>query len=636
MNIEECNHIRIRDSNNYAMNVERTIKQIEDLYQIDFRTLPQWQKLVQRMHLPITDCKRKIQDSKRRKATIIDKLCIESCRPSPFELTDELARTAKIWKAMQANLKMKKKSILNLTESLHKSVHSETEYDEMLADESLGHPNTEVNASVEPTIVKSEPGTSTKSQNSHLPPLISINPHRRISLLNSDQSLSHHPAVIEPINCAKEPDEWSVLPQSTNLISVPNMITIENQSLIEQTISFALITFSSNPYLNLRFKGLTDNTPFRRAKIIPNYPVKLFPGLAVNFKFVFELQPNPKDFVVNLFFKVRQRVFAEAPVEGFSLPVVGTFYIKPEAIRFTEEINIPPTYFWHINAKCGFPFSGVTIEVPDNHCYNLHITKRNMNLVQGSEHGIFSVEPMTPTSEIAQKDLDEEVTAQSKSVVSSIACQEEIELASITNFIILSITDAIERALDVFVFEKTYLPLKPFSKQTIKVYQTKFEHIGFHQSLYEFKFTDPETEETLCKTVKVFGEALLNPVQIEPGLLDMTVSPIVQGRCEDHFKITNSNKIYPVTVKIKLTSKMKQLISITPMETLIPTTTSVSFLVGFCSKDLNKNIREDFVHLTIKIIVIGNKSLYRNVPPIYYEIIAPCSSEFLKLYNFCD
>ncbi|XP_063626288.1 uncharacterized protein LOC134797867 [Cydia splendana] len=641
MNIAECNHIRIRDGNDYGMNVERTIKQIEDLYQIDFRTLPQWQKLVQRMHLAITDCKRKIQDSKRRKATIIDKLCIESCRSSPFELTDELARTAKIWKAMQANLKMKKESILNLTRSFH---NSETEYGEILAEESLGHPNTEVIVSLEsldPTIVKSEHGTSTKSQYSHLPAYICINPHRRISLLNSDQSslklADSSPAVIEPINCAKEPGEWSVLPQSTNIISVPNTITIENQSLNEQSISFSLITYSSGyPYLNLRFKGLTDDRPFRRAKILPNTPVKLFPGLAVNFKFVFKLQPNPEDFAVNLFFKVGQRVFDEAPVEGFSLPIVGTFFIKPEAIHVTEEINIPPTYFWHINAKCGFPFSGVTIKVPDNHCYNLHITKQNLNLVQESEDGIFSVEPMTLSSTIAQRDLVAEVIAQSKTVVSSNAYQEENGSALISNFITLIINDAIERALDVFVFEKTDLPLEPFSKQTIKVYQTKVEHIGFHQSLYEFKFTDPETEETLCKTVKVFGEVLPNPVQIEPGLLDMTVSPIVQGRCEDHFTITNSNKIYPFTIKIKLTSKMKQLISITPMETLIPTTTSVSFLVGFCSKDLNKNIREDFVHLTIKIIVIGNKSVYRNVPPIYYEIIAPCSSEFLKLYNFCD
>ncbi|XP_063540741.1 uncharacterized protein LOC134749656 [Cydia strobilella] len=638
MNIAECNHIRIRDGNNYRMNVERTIKQLEDLYQIDFRTLPQWQKLVQRMHLAITDCKRKIQDSKRRKATIIDKLCMESCRPSPFDLTNELARTSKIWKAMEANLKMKKEFILNLTESVHSSLHDETGYGEILGEESLGHPNTEVIAFQDTTIGKDEPGTSS---NSHLPAHICINPHTRISSLKSDQSslsLADSSPAVMPINCVK-PDEWSVLPQSTNIISVPNTITIENLSLNEQTISFSLITFSSEyPYLNLRFKGLTDNTAFRRAKILPCTPVKLFPGLAVNFKFVFKLKPNPEDFAVNLFFKVGQKVLAEAPVEGFSLPVVGAFFIKPEAIHVTEVINIPPTYFWHINANCGFPFSDVTIKVPDKHCYNLYITKRNLNLVQELEHDILSIEPMTLSSTtIAQRDLDQEVIAQSKTFVSSNECQEETESALISNFITLIINDAIERALDVFVFEKIYLPLEPFAKQAIKVYQTKVEHIGFHQSLYEFKFTDPETEETvLHKTVKVFGEVLPSPVQIEPGLLDMTVSPIVQGRCVDRFTIINSNKRFPVTIKIKLTSKIKQLISITPMETSIPIDTHVSFVVGFCSRDLNKNIKEDFVHLTIKIIVIGDKSVYRNVPPIYYEILAPCSSEFVKLYKFCD
>ncbi|XP_061720532.1 uncharacterized protein LOC133527508 [Cydia pomonella] len=634
MKIAECNHIRIRDGNTYGMNVERTIKQLEDLYQIDFRTLPQWQKLVQRMHLAITDCKRKIQDSKRRKATIIDKLCIQSCRPSPFELTDELARTAKRWKAIEANLKIKKESILNLTESVHSSVHDETVYGEILGEESLGHPNTD--ASPDPTGGKDE---LLAMPESHLPTYVCINQHKRISLLQSDQSslsvADSGPAVM-PVNCVKKPDDWLVLPQSTNIFSVPDTITIENQSLNEQTISFSLITFSSEyPYLNLRYKGLTDNTPFRRAKILPVTPVKLFPGLAVNFKFVFKLQPNPEDFTVNLFFKVGQKVLAEAPVEGFSLPVVGVFSRKPEAIHVTEEINIPTTYFWHINANCGFPFSDVTIKVPDKHCYNLHITKRNLNLVQESEHDIFSIEPMTLSSTtIAQRDLDQEVIAQSKTFVSSNESQEETESALISNFITLIINDAIERALDVFVFEKTYLPLQPFSKQTIKVYQTKVEHIGFHQSLYEFKFTNPETEETvLHKTVKVLGEVLPNPVQIQPGLLDMTVSSIVQGRCEDHFTITNSNKRFPVKIKIKLTSKMKQLISITPMETFIPTGTRVSFLVGFCSKDLHKNVREDFVHLTIKIIIIGDKSVYRNVPPIYYEILAPCSSEFLKLYR---
>ncbi|XP_063366861.1 uncharacterized protein LOC134655340 [Cydia amplana] len=630
MNIAECNHIRIRDGN-YGMNVERIIQQLEDLYQIDFRTLPQWQKLIQRMHLASTECKRKIQDSKRRKTTIIDKLYIESCRPSPFELTDELARTAKIWKAMEANLKTKKESILNLTESVHSSLHDETVYGEILGEESLGHPNTEVFASPGPIIGQDEPVTS-------LPAYIGINPHRRISSLKSDQSclsLADSGLAVKPINCVKKPDEWSVLPQCTNIISAPNTITIENQSLNEQTISFSLITFSSEyQYLNLQFKRLTDNTPFRRAKILPVTPVKLFPGEAVNFKFVFKLQPNPENFAVKIFFKVGQNVLAEAPVEGFTLPVVGVFFIKTEAVHVTEEINIPPTYFWHINANFGFPFSGVTIKVPDDNCYNLHITKRNLNLLQELEH-TFSIEPMTPSSTtIAQRHLDEEVIAQSKTFVSSNECQEETESALISIFITIIINDIIERALDVFVFEKTYLPLEPFSKQTIKVYQTKVEHIGFHQSLYEFKITDLETEETvLNKTVKVFGEVLPNPVQIEPGLLDMTVSPIVQGRCKDSFTIINSNKRFPVTIKIKLTSKIKQLISITPMETSIPIDTRVSFVVGLCSKDLNQTIREDFVHLTIKIIVIGDKSVYRNVPPIYYEILAPCSSEFLKLYK---
>ncbi|XP_073953736.1 uncharacterized protein [Choristoneura fumiferana] len=630
MKIAECNHIRIRDGNDYNMNVERMIKHFEAQYNLDFRSLPQWEKLVQRMHLSITDCKRKIQGANRRKTLIINKLYQEFCRPSPFELTDNFARTNKMWQSKK-NLNEMKKRISLSTPTDSASIRDELGYDEMVEETSAGPPNTENNTSAEVLATKDEIMSPTETV-SHLPTFICINQHKLISALGSKESSLSRISNQEVLDIKSDVKlkEWLLLKKCTKVVCFPKKIILSDKSLEDQIVTFSLLNCTLE-YLNLRYMGVTDEDNFRRAKILPVTPLKLYPGLAVTFKFLFRFQ-NQQDFSTYLYFRVGQKVLAEAPIEALCVPIASV-NICATSISVPDIVNIPPMYFWRINAKNGFPKSAVTIDVTGDCSYDLHVSKVSVDLTEDLQV-THSVDPMSPTTEsMILREEDQEVITESKALLPPTDA-DDTESLKITDIIILLIEECIEKALDIFVFERTYLFVKPNSKQRIPVYLTKPEHIGYHQSFYELEFNDPETNGTVfSKTIKVFGEVLPNPIQVQPILLDMTQSPVIHGFCEDRFTISNSHKLYPVTIKIKLTTKISKLIRVVPMETLLPAKSSVDFLVRFCSKDLRQSTREDLVHLTFKIIVVGDKSVYRNLPPLFYEVIAPCSSEFKKLYN---
>ncbi|XP_045490496.1 uncharacterized protein LOC110991500 [Pieris rapae] len=170
------------------------------------------------------------------------------------------------------------------------------------------------------------------------------------------------------------------------------------------------------------------------------------------------------------------------------------------------------------------------------------------------------------------------------------------------------------------------------TSQKIRVNFTKAEYIGLHQSCYDLEFFDPvDNNLIMTKTVKVFAEILPHPIEIQPIILDMTGTPKTLGLCIDHFTIFNNHKFVPVTIKIELTTKMNRIFDITPQKTFIAAQSNASFEVALSRSGSNKH--EDFVHFTIKIIVIGDKAVYKNVPPFFYEIIIPCASEFKRVYG---
>ncbi|KAF9424817.1 hypothetical protein HW555_000118 [Spodoptera exigua] len=214
-----------------------------------------------------------------------------------------------------------------------------------------------------------------------------------------------------------------------------------------------------------------------------------------------------------------------------------------------------------------------------------------------------------------------------------------IEIQSETIFgpesIACIVKDIIELALDTFILESTYSYLKPHETAKIPVYFTKVERTGYHQCYYDLQFINTKTEDVaLTKIVKVFAEVLPHPIKVHPLILDMSKSPVNHGYCEDIFVVSNTHKLYPATIKIKLTTKMKKIIYVEPMEATVAESSSVPFTVKFCSRDfLSVKPCEDLVHFTFKIVILGYKEVYENVPPYFYEVIAPCALEFKKVYK---
>ncbi|XP_059060933.1 uncharacterized protein LOC131853875 [Achroia grisella] len=639
LKISDCNHLRIGNSNAYGMDVEKIVQSIEKEYKVDIRSLPQWKELVKRIILTTTDCNRRIQDSKHRKMYIIQKLYTEHVRLSPFELTNNLARTSKKWQNME-NQKHRQKISLNLNTDISAPQSSYTSLVETSDGKLTAHPNTEILPSEEmiEMPLKSEPEIEAKiSTLSHLPVNICINQHKVVSPLTTPYSYlsyktksTYEELEMKTISERNE-KESLLLNKSLSIISSPKEIIVYKDSLQKQVIKFSL-TNHSTKFVYIRFVRVTNKLPFRWASISPVTSVKLCPGISNEYRFIFKLLQNIEDFESYLYFKIGHDALTQAPFEAVCIPIQSRFNVS-KPVSVSKVVFIPPTYPWHLRNDCGFPSGYIKLSV-DKNTYNLHIIKRIVDFTAQSKDDLSSLKVMCPNTEsLKDRTEDQQIETQSKLLTYKDNLHDITSIKSI-DVIILVVNDIIELALNTFIFEHSYLKLLPHSKHKILVYFTKVERIGSHHSYYDFEFYDPNTEKLIMtKEVKIFAEVLPHPITIYPSILDMSKSPMMYGFCEDYFTITNSNKVYPVTIKIMLTTKMKKILHIRPTETLLPATSSVKFEVKFCSPGLIVYISDDLVLFTFKIIIKGNQTIYHHVPPFFYEIIAPCVPEYKKYYG---
>ncbi|XP_075981337.1 uncharacterized protein LOC142979973 [Anticarsia gemmatalis] len=634
----KCTHIRKRDTNNYNIDVEELIKSIEKEFDIDFRSLPRWEDLVKRLHVSKTDYKRKVQQANLQKTAIIDKLYTQSTRPSPFQLTEELARTAAIWRQAEADRRKPKVSLVSepVVETISDVI------DEEIGEElDTPHPNTEIPSTSEFVCV-SEPSkidaeiqcTSVQDKPiSSLPVMIQTNTHKLLSALSlRTKQLSYH-SVQEPLVHSEYTDLKQHEMFTSAVICNPSKIIIEQNILEKQFLLFSL-TNSSGDYLHIRFKHVTDLEPFTLTKLLPVIPKRLYPGIPVVYKFIFKLQKKGA-FQSGLLFNIGRDVYDNAPTSPFLVPIISTFGLH-RSVAVSDIITIPPLYPWLIknNPQSEYPTGTLKISVNDPYSYHLHIRKRELSLPGDSDVASMKAAPPSETS-LADQSFGENKSAlaQSHNILEAAPSKNDETLTN--DFISLVLYDIVQLALEAFVLEYNYLFLKPFSERKIPIYFTKAEQVGNHQSYFDLELIDSKTEILMMtKSVRVFADILPHPIQITPLILDMSEPPLTHGYFEDQFVITNTHNLYPITVYINLTTKIKRLITVTPMKCLLATRSSVPFIVRFCSKAfLAPKSSDDLVHFTIKVSSIGYKKVFGSIPPIYYEIIVPCVSDFKKVYK---
>ncbi|XP_039759576.1 uncharacterized protein LOC120633434 [Pararge aegeria] len=653
MNVSQYKHFRIRDSNDYAMDIEEFIKSIEMQFKIDFTSLSQWRKLIELMNIVQTEFKTKIRYSANRKHEIIRNIYIQNSRPSPFELTDKFARTSKVWQDMK--LRLEKRQVSKVKDEpfvIHCDEMNETSelIDEISANESLAHPNTEEGQSKYLLEERTDTELEPKSSNSFHPIAICTNQHKIISsitsnytpLENRDIGLSKTQLPVQLQSAMKN----SLLPIYTNLVrSYPDKIIITNNTLKKQSVKLFL-TNCCTEKLYLRILKISDCSHFNNIEVLPCTPSVLFPGLTAVLKIKYTLKnKNNDNFVSSLHFKIARNLLYESSEEGICIPIVSSF-IQSRTIAVTEKVFIHPNYSWHVTPKLGYPKAIVHIINKDDAGYYLHIRKRNVDFTKEFGESIKSDEVITPDSESLEQRLeDTELELQNTILFSTNAKQmksinfdklnNDYDSVNTVDIVELVLKDLIDVALEPFIFKQTFVRILPRSRKFVFVYFTKVHHIGFHQSYYDFIFTDSKDGDiTITKTVKVFSEVLPHPIALQPKILDMSKSPVKFGYWEDYFTITNSHNIFPVTIKITTAMKMKKLFNIIPMETLIPKQSSANFCVKIRSKTSKKTIGlDDLAYFTIKIIIIGHKSVYKDVPPFFYEIIAPCGEEFKRVYG---
>ncbi|CAG9795746.1 unnamed protein product [Diatraea saccharalis] len=475
INVAKCDHIRIRHENLYGINVEQFIKLIEHKYKIDFRSLPQWKELVQRLHVSTTDCKRKIQDANYRKSLIINKLCMQFTRNSPFELTDKLARTYIKWQVIGRGKAPKIK--IESIPDLNISAELEGTLDENIETPLTVHPNTEI---VETEVISTEipPLKSVGDSDSkvtetlsHLPVNISVNQHKYLSPLNS-RDISFE-SKVSSLKMKSNPTIKSniMFMNNTSLSSNPKEIFIEKKTLEEEIIKFSIINCTTE-FMFIRYLHIINDMPFKKIKIIPPTPQKLYPGLAMKFKLIYQLRNCDELFTSALFFKISKKIASGSLAEGFEIPVVSKFN-QQRKVAVNDSIHIPPAYLWQIRQDTGFPSAIVHVSVLDDYAYHLHITKRQIDITHEFQDSFVSMEVISDSTEsFAERIGDEDVVAHSKMLTSQTEDVHE-EIITTLDVIELIMEDILHLALNSFVFDHTYLYLKPKSDNSIRLYFTK-------------------------------------------------------------------------------------------------------------------------------------------------------------------
>ncbi|CAF4806911.1 unnamed protein product [Pieris macdunnoughi] len=641
MDLPQCKHIRIRRILDGTVDVETFVKYLENRYKIDIRSIPQWEDLIKSLYNGKHELKHKLEAALKRKKSIIEKLYIQNYRDSPFVLTDKLARTAKVWKEIDSS-KNKKRTIQIeiLSESIISLKHKEYESEESLDEESdiirsTAHPNTEVveardNVKDKLTDVELETQSEISTK---LPVIICTNPHKLLSPLRSQCTPLTYNSPKSSSVTVKDYAEEKIYTQTKAIRSYPEEINMYYNSMQfnnEQFIKFTLRN-CTNDWAFVRFVSLSNKHLLKNIKLRPLTPVKLYAGLSNVYSLRFKFKPNVKEFEGFLNFKIC-RDSLDSPEEILNIQITCECK-ENRAVHVSECVYLPAVYLWQLT-KDRYPSGNIVARSEDDYFYHIHVRKQEINwelLLDVKSTSSLEVQAPATESELQRNyELKSQNTFCTLTNFAEIPKEESISSHDIAYGILLEL---VENSLKPFLLEPTYFYLKPRSSQKIRVNFTKAEYIGLHQSYYDLEFFNPiDNDLIMTKTVKVFAEILPHPIEIHPIILDMSGIPKKLGLFIDHFTIFNNHKFVPVTIKIELTSKMNRIFDITPQETFITAQSNASFEVALCSQS-RSNKHEDLVHFTIKIIVIGDKAVYKNVPPFFYEIIIPCASEFKRVYG---
>ncbi|CAH0724426.1 unnamed protein product, partial [Brenthis ino] len=628
------------------MDAGKFINLLESQFKINFKSLPQWKELIELINISQTDYKRKLQNAEYRRAAIIQKLYIQYYRLSPFELTDNLLRRANLWKELKSNIKKHKiNSLDNLVPVPIQDISNAMSEEANVS--SNAHPNTEVIQSKDQIDLNPEIELEIKSNSSPcLPIIVYTNEHKIISPIGSHYTVLNLKDVKSIEKSLAESSKENIFANNETkfLKCSPNTLMIRDNIFQEQTLKFS-ITNCATEYSHIRFKCISDNSYFKNFTIVPNIPVKLNPGLTISYKFIFALQQNLKEEVINskLYFRTGRNVLSHRGEEILSIPIVSEFQ-NMKSVTVSKTVYIPSVYSWQVTGVYKYPKGVLQIDINDEMTYNVYIRKKDVDIAQEISRSLDSLKVAASLDTESLQDKENDNDFESRSKILSTPKRTTNAFSDINNegdslitvdVVTLVLIDIVNLVLEPFVFKNTYLRLFPKSKRLAIVYLTKAEHVGYHHSYYDLIFVNPENDETVfIKTIKVFAEILPHPILIQPPILDMTKSPVKFGFCKDHFTISNTHKIFPVTIKINTTSKMKNIFKITPMETLVSPKSKVNFEIRMCVNDNNVlNNIDDFAYFTFKIAIIGHDSIYSNVPPFFYEIIAPYDTEFMKLYG---
>lgn len=662
MEFVNSNNFRIRGNMIPNLNIEEFIKSIGNQYDIDM-TAPKWKHAITRLQDTVIDCRHRIKDHNLRNSLILERLQKEFTYISPFYLTDIMARTARKWERLKT-LHVSTfdpillESIGSISSGSINPEMKEEEISEMTIDDD-GDMKEEVETFLPPLNTM-----SFKTINCKLSPIAS----EIYNKVTKDISFLSQTMTAEKANDENVPHRLLI----TSVIKhSPKIIEIDSSQVYTTELK---LKNCANRIALIQYHSLIEISKLKSVSVLPATTVKLSPGITYTFKLIFKLV-KVHNFASKIKFHVKYPANSMTSSNSdyeYYVPIISLQdkKIKYRSVTAPEMIVLPPIYSWEVKNKSKFyeyPFvsSAVRVNTKDNHSYYVRIVKREVNNVcdeTDETNTSNEVNVTTPTSVAQNIDNDikdtflpkvSEISSvphkgreKSNSVTSqksTLSKKSVINTTTTSNPNILDevlqlIVKTVERAMDVFVFDKTYLFLKSGETKCVRVYFTQVHNIGCHNCYYDFKFYDSECNELIfTKTTKVFADVMPHPIQITPDALDMTDTPIIFGYCVNSFVITNTHCRYPVNIRIVTSAKMKKLIKIEPMETMILPKKCAKFAVTLCTHNktlLSKKSHEDnlFVLLTFKILISGYTSAYKNITPIYYDIIAPGVHQYEKVY----
>lgn len=623
--ITKCEPLYTKHANKYKTNVK------------NFDTVSEWEKYVKQVLITITDCQRRMENAHTRKDIIVAKLATEFFRPSPFELTDNLARTKNKWENL--NLKAKKSSqevnisfpenLIKTEDSLLKAksvedsgsmitkVNLECQCQRGISPPENSRVSSTMTQETSPKIKSTSTSTSRKtskediiettSVEAHKPAFIVTNKHKLICA-DSKFKMNFPPTFSVPMNSSIRTEEgFSCIP-SVSVFSTPPKLSIIDDQLIDQTLKFT-ITNGSSEYVHLKYIDVIDKAYFSYAKVCPDYSHKLYPGMSIKFTLYFKLKMRKMVFTSMLFFKVTSNRIYDRPSEGFNVPIVSE-YLKTRHVDVSKIVKLPSIYPWQFRKikPASRPSGIIQVSVKDGYSYHLHIRRRPIDFFQPDEDSLASSDAPVWPFKLEVKDMA------------------------------IIVDNLVQRAMGTFFIKTSYKYVKTSSeKYKIPVYLYRIEHIGCHNCYYDLNFYDAYTNEFIFReTTRIFADVLPSPLEISPPMLDMSSVPINYSFGESVFYITNNHKLFPVLIKIILSKKMKRIFRVIPMETVIPTTTTVQFQIKFCTLDRIRSACTDRVYFVFEIAMFGPKSIYKDMPHIYYEVVAPCLNYYKQITHRAD